>query len=268
MPPPAPPAPPGDTARADFRWTSNHDRMSPFAEGPSYGPVLEPFLAKVVGAHIRINPLLAPPTDATDDYLRWNMIFSTSNCYRTSDTRRSWIKGRKEPATHPRLSTLRIISKAFPWMITVRARDKKIGVTCGEVLDCIAQYLYGEVGKKEYEHVDAARKREIFTAYAHNRSTEPGVPGGGLGEALKRLDFLGQNSRFGGIIQNDEFVKYQCGDALPCTFELKCLHNYPLTQQELREQRTRTRGEEGRARARSRSRPRSGGSGRDSEEDE
>ncbi|KAH7911895.1 hypothetical protein BJ138DRAFT_1149533 [Hygrophoropsis aurantiaca] len=249
-PPPAPPAPPGDTARADFRWTSNHDRMGPFVEGPHYGPVLEPFLAKVVGAHIRVNPLLSPPSESADDYLRWNMIFNTNNCYRTTDRQRSWMKGRNEPATHPRLSTLRVISTVFPWMITVRARDKKIGVTCGEVLDGIAMYLQGEVGKKEYEHVSSARKREIFSAYSRNRSTEPGVPGGHLGEALKRLDFLGQNSRFGGIVQNDDFVRMQCGDALPCTFELKCLHNYPPTPRELEDQRARQRNAEERARTR------------------
>lgn len=265
QPPPAPPQPP-DTARANFRWTSNADRIDPFAEGPHCttfirsleyfliilidGPVLEPFLVRAVSATIRINPLLSTPTG--DDYLRWNMLFSTSNCYRTTESRRSWIKGRDAPATFPRLTHVRIISRSFPWMISVKAKRQNIGVTCGEVIDTISAYLHGDAAKKEYEHAPSRRRREIWSAYQFNRSTDANAPGGHLGEQLKRLDWLGSHSRFGGIICNDEFVKEACGDILPCTFELQCIQNYPLSQEEAVEQRRRQ--------ARDHSRPRSVGS--------
>ncbi|KAL4065195.1 hypothetical protein J3A83DRAFT_4100094 [Scleroderma citrinum] len=237
--PPPPSAPAGDTTRANIRWTSNVDRIDPFAEGPHYGPVLEPFLARVVGAVIKVNPLLAPPTDTQEDYLRWNMLFHTSNCYRTTESRRSWIKGRKSPATHPRLTYIRVISRTFPWMIHIRAQDKRIGVTCGEILEGIAAYLFGDVAKKEWESVSRSKRRQIWNAYQHNRSTDPSVPGGGLGEPLKRLDWLGHESRFGGLVINEEFVREHCGDVLPATFELKCTPSYPLTQQEIHEQQMR-----------------------------
>lgn len=216
------------------------------------GPVLEPFLVKVVGAAIKLNPLLAPPSDTQDDYLRWNMLFHTSNCYRTTESQRSWVKGRNAPATHPRMTHIRIISRAFPWMIHARAQNPKLGVTCGEVLDAISTYMYGDVAKKEYENLPPSRKRQIWESYRFNRSTDSNAPGGRLGEGLKRLDWLSSVSRFGGLVTSDAFVKEHCGDVLPCTFELKCLPSYPLTKEELHEQQRRL---ENPPRHRSRSRP-------------
>ncbi|KAN0075523.1 hypothetical protein V8E55_011546 [Tylopilus felleus] len=227
------------TAQAAVQWTNNADRMGPFAEGPHYGPVLEPFLAKIVGACIKLNPLLAPPSDTQDDYLRWNMLFHTGNCYRTTESHRSWVRGRNAPATHPRVTYVRIISRAFPWMIHARAHNPKLGVTCGEVLDAISTFMYGNVAKKEYEHLPSGRKWQIREGYRFNRSTDHNAPGGCLGESLKRLDWLGAMSRFGGLVTNDTFVKEHCGDVLPCMFELKCLPSYPLTAQEMHERRQR-----------------------------
>lgn len=255
-PPPAPPQPP-DTARANFRWTSSADHINHFAEGPHYGPVLEPFLVRAVSATISINPLLSPPTDSHEDYLRWNMIFPTSTCYRTTGPKRSWIKGREAPATFPRLSHIRIISRSFPWMISVKARRQNIGVTCGEVIEAISSYFYGDVAKKEYEGVTTRRRREIWQAYQYNRSTDSNVPGGHLGEQLRRLDWLCSNSRWGGLVRNDEFIKEACGDVLPCTFELKCIPSYPLSPEEASEQQRIARHAENRSRSRPNSRPRS-----------
>ena len=122
-------------------------------------------------------------------------------------------------------------------MIHARAQSPKLGVTCGEVLDAISTYMYGDMEKKEYESLPSGRKRQIWEGYRFNRSTDSNAPGGRLGEGLKRLDWLGSASRFGGLVSSDAFVKDHCGDALPCTFELKCLPSYPLTAEEVREQR-------------------------------
>lgn len=137
-------------------------------------------------------------------------------------------------------------------MIPVKAKRKNIGVTCGEVIEAISAYMQGDVAKKEYESSQSRRRREIWSAYQFNRSTDINAPGGQLGEQLRRLDWLGSHSRFGGVICNDEFVKEACGDVLPCTFELQCIQNYPLSPEEAAEQRRRH--------ARDRSRPRSVGS--------
>lgn len=235
--PPTPPlgAPPADTARANIGRASSLDHMDPFAEGLHYVPVLEPSLVGV-GTIIRINPLLAPPEDLLEPQLRWNMLFHASNCYRPTTSRRSWIKRRKAPATYPRLTYVRIISHSFPWIIQIDAQDLTTGVTCGEILDGISEYLYSDVTKEESENLPEILKPHIFSSYEHNRSTDPNVPGGGLGVALKRLDWLGHNTMFGGLVVNDKFIKEHCGDILPATFELKCQPNRSPTAQDLHEQ--------------------------------
>ncbi|KAF9233209.1 hypothetical protein BU15DRAFT_22553, partial [Melanogaster broomeanus] len=202
------------------------DRIDPFAEGPHYGPVLEPFVAKVVNAAVMLNPILTAPTDTQEDYLRWNMLFHTSDCHRITESGQSWVKGRKAPATHPRLTHIRIISRTFPWMINARAQDPKVGVTCGEVLDAIFAYLYDDVAEKEYDRMSTLKRRQVWESHQHNRSNDPNVPGGRLGESLKRLDWLGPSSKFGGLMTNIDFVKEHCGYTLPCTFELKCVQGY------------------------------------------
>ncbi|KAG2031689.1 hypothetical protein BDR03DRAFT_971938 [Suillus americanus] len=235
-----------DTARANFRWMGSVDHMDPFAEGPHYGCVLEPYLVRAVSATISINPLLSSPTNSHEDYLRWNMIFPTSTCYRTTGPEYSWIKGREAPATFPRLSHIRIISRSFPWMISVKARRQNIGVTCGEVIEALSAYFHENVVQMEYEGVSTRRQREIWQAYQYNRSMDSNAPGGLLGEQLRRLDWLGSNSKWGGLVCNDEFIKEACGDVLPCTFELKCIPSYPLTLQEASEQRRIARQTENR----------------------
>ena len=227
----------------DHRLTQSYRRAD--------GPVLQPRLAKIVGACIKLNPLLAPPSD-THDYLRWNMLFRASNCHRTTEPQQSWVTGRDAPATFPRLTHIRIISRAFPWMIHAHTDNPQLGVTCREVLDAISTSMYGDVAKKEYEYLPSERKRQVWLSYRSNRSAEHNAPGGHLGEGLKRLDWLGTTSRFGGLIANDTFVREHCGDVLPCTFELKCLPTYSMTAQEAREQQ---RQPENPPRHRSRSRP-------------
>jgi hypothetical protein len=242
---------PGDTAQAASRGTHNVDHVDPFAEGPhctpysspnlncrfllthsvrrTDGPVLEPFLAKIVGATITLNPLLAPPADSQDDYLRWNMLFHTSNCYRTTEPQRSWVKGRNAPATHPRLTHVCIISRAFPWMIYARAHNPTLGVTCGEVLDAVSMYMYRDVPKEEYENVPAGRKREIRKRYRFNRSTDPNAPGGRLGEGLKRLDWLSSTSSFGGlVVADDTFVKAHCVDRVALHVRVEMFAELPV----------------------------------------
>ena len=203
---------------------------------------------------MRINPLLLPaPDDSDRDHLKWNMLFSSSHCLRSSDPpHKSWSSGRGEPATFPRVTQLRIISKAFPWMIGISARDKSIGVTCAEVVDGIADYLHKLSSGSEYNALSRARQKAIKEAYNHNRAPAHGVPGGALGEGLRRLDWLCQETVYGGIERNDSFVRMQCGDILPCTFVLNCIHRYPLTEREIQEQAQREQSQRERATSRER----------------
>ena len=200
---------------------------------------------------MKLNPLISPlPEDGPDRvHLNWNMLFPTSTVQRSIDPSHiSWSKGRDAPATFPRVSSLRLVSDTIPWMLNVEARDIGTGVTCGEVIDSIGQQLSKFSDKRDYERLTVNLRQEVGSAYRRNRSREPGVPGGQLGEGMKRLDFLRQDTMFAGIEVNDRVVRRVCGDVLPCVFVLKCSKIFPLTRQEV---------EDREARLRSNSRPRS-----------
>jgi hypothetical protein len=186
------------------------------------------------------------------------MLFSSSHCLRSTDPpHKSWTNGRGEPATFPRVTHIRIISKAFPWMINIHARDKSIGATCAEVIDGIADYLQKLSSGSEYNALPRSRQKAIKDAYNHNRAPAHGVPGGVLGEGLRRLDWLCQDTVYGGIERDDNFVRAQCGDVLSCTFVLKCIHRYPLTEREIQEQAQREQSQRSRASSASREHRRS-----------
>jgi len=210
-------------------------------------------LIRVVGADVKLNPLISPlPEDGSDRiHLNWNMLFPTSTVQRSTDPSHiSWSKGRDAPATFPRISSLRLVSDTIPWMLNVEARDINLGVTCGEVIDSIGHQLLKFSDKHDYNRLTASLRHEVGVAYRRNRSREPGVPGGQLGQGMKRLDFLKQDTMFAGIEVNDRVVKRVCGDVLPCVFVLKCSKIFPLTRQEVEDR-------EARLHANSPSRPRS-----------
>ncbi|KAJ7765800.1 hypothetical protein B0H16DRAFT_402625 [Mycena metata] len=216
------------------------DRVGQFQAGPHYGPVLEPFLIRAVRAQTRLNPLLNPVSDngaTPPPFLKWNMLFPSNQCQRSDEAvHLSWSNGRQEPATFPRVTQIRLVSEAFPWSIDIVARNRDIGVTCGELVDYLSRDMYRLTSQAEYEGLPSARKRIVAEAYRHNRSRANGVPGGQLNPGMLRLDWLGQDTMFGGVRENDRLVRRLCGDSLPCTFELVCMRRYPMTAEELRNQ--------------------------------
>ncbi|KAJ7491077.1 hypothetical protein FB451DRAFT_1221953 [Mycena latifolia] len=214
------------------------DRVGQFEAGPNYGPVLEPFLIRAVRAHVRLNPLVHPlPETGGQPYLKWNMLFPSNQCQRSDDpVHLSWSKGRQEPVTFPRVTFVRLVSDAFPWVINITARDRNIGVTCGDLIDYVSRDMYQLTSQAEFEALPSARKRTVTEAYRHNRSRANGVPGGQLNPGMLRLDWLGLDTMFGGVRENDRLVRRVCGDVLPCTFELVCVRRYPMTAEEIRNQ--------------------------------
>lgn len=188
------------------------------------GPVLEPMLAKAVGAKLQMNPLLLPLGDEDHPHLQWNMLFSTAHCHRSTDpSHRSWSNGRQEPATFPRVTELRLVSRVFPSIIHIRATNRAVGITCGDLVEQLSDHLQRRLRKEDYEGAPAARRRAIRDAYHHNRSRSMGVPGGQLGDGLKALDWLGTQTMFGGIQQNEQFLLERFNVAMPCVLELICV---------------------------------------------
>ncbi|KAI0034995.1 hypothetical protein K488DRAFT_44206, partial [Vararia minispora EC-137] len=232
------------------------------------GPSLKPAHIQALGVHLRVNPLLKPveDSDAPDHkHLVWNMLFSSSDCHRSGDAiHRSWSVGRNDPATFPRVTHLRLISAAFPWMVDVKASRPAVGVTCGDLIDQLCGFLQVRLRKEDYAAVTPDQQRLLKNIYHYNRSRADGVPGGRLGEGLKRVDWLNTSTMFGGVRVNDSFVVHHGGVALPCTFEVLCLEREEGPEPEVAELRARGRSRSRRNTSRSSSvhpppAPRSGG---------
>ncbi|PFH53559.1 hypothetical protein AMATHDRAFT_45428 [Amanita thiersii Skay4041] len=220
------------------------DRVDDFTPGSSYGPVLTPFLVGVVNPRLKLNPLIIPLADDASDraHLRWNMLYPSNYCQRSDDKPHvSWSKGRDAPATFPRVLSLRIVTQNLPWTVDVDARNPTVGVTCGDLIDAISDSMNRMTGGADYHSLSESRKRIISEAYHYNRSIAADVPGGRLKPGLMRLDFLCQDSMFGGIEINHELVKKITGAVLPCVFVLKCRKRPRMTEAEAREQREITR---------------------------
>jgi hypothetical protein len=166
------------------------------------------------------------------------MLFPTAQCQRSSDPgHRSWAAGRFAPATWPRVKSIRLISHHFPWEIQITAEDPSLGVTCQDVIEGIHEFMYGRVSSQQLDNASQHHKRIVGQSYWHNRSTARDVPGGRLHNTLLRCDWLGLHTRFGGIIlADDRLLKdVACGADLPCTFELKCLQRYAMSEDEVKE---------------------------------
>jgi hypothetical protein len=200
-------------------------------------------LVKAVGTVPKMNPLLLPLEDEDErPHLQWNMLFSTAHCRRSTDPfHRSWSNGRQEPATFPRVSEIRIISRVFPWIVNVHASNRAIGVTCGDLIEQLSDHLQRRLRKEDYEGATGIRRRAIRDAYHHNRSRSMGVPGGQLGDGLKALDWLGTQTMFGGIQQNEQLLLERFNVVLPCVLELVCVDRPLVGDDESEERRHRRR---------------------------
>ncbi|OCB89046.1 hypothetical protein A7U60_g3854 [Sanghuangporus baumii] len=216
--------------------------------GKDYGPALDPLLAGVVGCAFKINPLLAPPPEDPQKrpYLTWNMLFSSAYVHRSDErTSQSWMKGREAPATFPRLSQLRIISKSFPWFIEVKAHSRSRGVTCGDVIEAISAFLLERTGASEYNSLPQSEQTKVAASYHHNRSMADDVPGGRLGAGMLRCDFLCEDTMWGGLDVDPKYVaerlqisgrsKREANNV----FVLICEKRLPMTSEERREQAAR-----------------------------
>jgi hypothetical protein len=208
---------------------------------------MEPFDLHILGAKLELNPLLLPPADTAEDFLKWNMLFQPSSCHRSTDAAHvSWSRGRDEPATFPRITKLNAVMMMFTYEIN--ATDPNVGVTCGDVIEQTYVALSIRTAKDEYEALKSKAKQAVAKAYRWNRSTDPQAPGGRLGDGMRRLDFLGENTIFGGLrecsrsLNGDRMASGMSGTAaMPWLFELVNTQRYAMTHAEVEQQQRRER---------------------------
>lgn len=107
----------------------------------------------------------------------------------------SW---RERPATIPRLSSLQLMWQTSPsWITEIRATDEDLGVTCGDLVDCISEFLRESQSHDDFENEPRELRASIFQTFSLNRKL--GTPDMKLPPGFCRVDWLGQDTIFDGI---------------------------------------------------------------------
>ena len=208
-----------------MRFSQRSQRRRAKCVDPSDGLALEPHYLPV-RARVRLNPLIQPPPDDGMDriYLKWNMLFPSAQCrLSTDESQVSWNNGRDLPATNPPVTSMRIVSESFPFMFKITAKDLNVGVTCGDLIDAVADNFSTLSSQSDYELLPPEKQDEVLKAYQHNRSTASDVLRDSLGIGMRRLDFLCKDTMFGGLVEDNALVKRRYGDLLPGSFALRCV---------------------------------------------
>jgi len=190
------------------------DRWEP---GKDYGVILDSIKFNVLRPPVVVHALLGPtPPSASHPSLVFNMLFPPNMIHLSNEhPSRSWMNGRSDPATFPRLSHISLISPHFPWIIEVR-NDQ--GVTCGDVAQKLFNFMQARIDKSEWEPLPEEDRLAIGASYKWNRSTEPGAPGGMMQPGLSRVDFLGKRTMFDGMVRDDKFVRERLSTSTGAVF--------------------------------------------------
>ena len=185
----------------------------------SDGPVLEPLLLHVVGARVKLNPLIQPPPDDAVDrrHLEWNMRLPSTQCQQSTRAHVPWSYSCNQPATFPRVSLMRIVSESFPFVFNIPAKDSHVGVTCGDLIDNMADNFSKWSSQRDYETLPAEKRKKVQETYwCHRRTADSPGP-------MQMLDFLCEDMMFGGVVVDDTLVKRRYGNLPPSIFALICI---------------------------------------------
>ncbi|KAK0188528.1 hypothetical protein F5146DRAFT_1122702 [Armillaria mellea] len=173
--------------------------------GVDHGPILDPESVAKLGLHPTLHPILSS-TSSDDDHVIWNMIYPPETAIRArKDVQEPHDAFRSEPATFPRVSLLKIVSRSHTWEFNVRAYDSSAGVTIGDVLRTLFMYL--SVGLRRIELTTiSSEHRQAITA-ARDARTRVVPPHMELNTNLTILDWISQETHFAGFIHDIEYLE-------------------------------------------------------------
>ncbi|KDR65008.1 hypothetical protein GALMADRAFT_260377 [Galerina marginata CBS 339.88] len=133
--------------------------------------------------------------------VNWNLLDPPSTI--TRDHRPIQSRMFLEPATHPPLSVITIISPYLPWIIKVHASHRPY-LTVGDVFNAVYRYLRTNITKAEFNSlrsVNSLSQQRATCAYEwrYRRHRDARVYRAEKNGGMKRVDLLMGNSRFIGI---------------------------------------------------------------------
>lgn len=207
-------------------------------------PILVPILTRILKADIALNPFLSAVIPATtdpeqeQDRVVWDMHYPSSfaRCSSNIASEKSWLRRRKELATFPRMNAIEIVSRSFPWTITVHARNPDKGLRCGEVLDTIHLYLYTHLICTDMDGVSEDHRKAMSEVYESTRKRPEEPPAIFLSEGrggMRKVDYLAANTAFQGLQRDDAYLKEKMGYTSPGTFLMVCGQVEPESSSEV-----------------------------------
>ncbi|KII89798.1 hypothetical protein PLICRDRAFT_566537 [Plicaturopsis crispa FD-325 SS-3] len=196
-----------------------------------YGPALDRICASAVHASPTINPLLQYSQDSSTTghhSINWNMLFPSSYATATATSQETLLARLREPATHPRLSAIRVISRAFPWTIEIHAQTRlNTALTCQDILDQLHLFFYKFLLRREMHTATPEHQKATWIYHKANRTPADGLRARVLNNmytGMRKIEWLGKDTAFRGIEQDDEYVRQQVGVVIPGTYVLICGH--------------------------------------------
>ncbi|KAF9533628.1 hypothetical protein CPB83DRAFT_485505 [Crepidotus variabilis] len=196
--------------------------ISPWSPGPSYGPVLSQTDLYLLKTELTLNPTLEGKNDAYQ--LQFHLVtgFTTG----ASRAQTGEIPGKDEPATHPRVSQLIVISRFSPWCTIVKNDH---GVTIGNVCSAIyKEYTDNEIAEGEFGTLNPRMQEQVKRIAASNFQQLQQPSGGAWGyyppsapDRLRRVDWLRDRVYFEGLVKDDHYAKTRLGFMAPNIFVME-----------------------------------------------
>jgi hypothetical protein len=155
--------------------------------------------------------------------MTWNTLYPGSYARLPHDpSGESWFEKRIEPATFPRMSIIRIISRTFPWMIEIKGEDSEAAVTCRDVVEQLHKFFCVLLGPIEMDDVTAEHRKAMSAASRANRLQE--IPAEIFKDSIgmRRIDWLCKNTMFEGLEEDKEYITERLSEFVPGTFVLRC----------------------------------------------
>ena len=110
----------------------------------------------------------------------------------------------QKSATLPAQERLFVTFETQPWNMVINASNSTIGVTVQDVCLQIYSVLMAYTSRAEFEGQDEERRNNIEQSFWNNRSSEMSLPKASrLGPGIRRFDWLGEQTMFGGLVLED-----------------------------------------------------------------
>lgn len=161
------------------------------------GPILRPRDAMKLGP-LRINPRICSTGDGP--LVRWDVTQPPTSAVIVHDGRViPFDDFRYEPATSPRITHVKTISRLMEWDWRISSKIEEMGVTVGDLLIALSVVLPVRMSQWDMKSLSEEARESAIRTYEARR------PGEGKGPQI--YDLLSGNTLFGGWVHDQDYER-------------------------------------------------------------